>query len=159
MEAITRYGDVGTPERHAKFGGVRETAVDGQLRGKCIESYLDAFLENRIFNQEQHSAVYHLIRDYQKGYLWEWQIVHNYCDAHGLSHSDAEIEREVARKSFDAALRYNSEFSKLSNLAHILLEHIGVYIPPPWKLQQLADRLIKYYCNCPRIEIRSDSST
>lgn len=156
---ITRYGDVGTIERHAKFGGVTEDVVDGQPRARCIESYLDAFLEAKVFNQEQHSSVYQLIRDYQKGYLWQFRMVREYCDAHGLTNMDADMERELSRRSYDAAIRYNQEFTKLSHIAHILLEQMGVYIPPVWKLQQLADRLTKYYCNCPRIELELTSST
>ncbi len=159
MEIITRYGDVGTPERHNKLCGVAETVVDGQLHGKGIESYLDAFLEFKIFNQEQHNVVYQLIRDYQKAYLWEWRIVHEYCDAHGLSSSDAELEREIARKNYDAALKYNYEFAKLSGLAHLTIGQMGVYISPEWKLKQLADRLIKYYCNHERFTVVSLLST
>lgn len=151
---ITRYGDIGTPQRHAKFGGVVIAVIDGQeLATVGATDYLDAFLKAGIFNQDQYNSTYQLIRDYQVGFLFKWKIVKEYCRAAGLPCETADIEREEARRNYNAALRYNPEFSKLSDIAHLLLEHVGVYIPPPWKLRKLADRLTNFYCNHQRIVI------
>jgi hypothetical protein len=146
-KAITKYGDIGTPERHRKFGGVRQDVVDGQKRGKGVENYLDVFLELKIWDMKQYNAAYTLIRDRQKGYLWEWKHVREYGSSGGIAitREEFEEERDKARKAYDAALRYNREFGIIGDFANIVLEEIGVRIPSVWKLQQLADRLIKYY--------------
>lgn len=154
MEEIKKYSDTGTKERHRKHGGVRVTNVEGQLNCKGIESYLDGFLEYRIFTQEQHNSTYQLVRDYQVGCLYKWKIVRDYLNKAGASECDINRIQEEARKNFDAAIRYNGEFIKLANLAHLLLEHTGVAIPPAWKMQQLADRLTKFYRNHDRITLK-----
>jgi hypothetical protein len=148
MQVITRYGVGATPERKMKLGGVSVTIVDGQpISFVGATDYLDAFLQSGIFNQQQYNSVYQLIRDYQIGCLYKWKIIRDYYHSCGLSTQDADSEREKARKDYAAAIKYNHEFTKLSNIAHLLLEHIGVYLPPAWKMQQLADRLTYYYKN------------
>jgi hypothetical protein len=154
METITRYGDVGPPERHLKFGGVEIKVVEGQeLAFAPVTDYLDAFLAAKFFNQEQYNAVYLLIRDYQIGSLYKWKIVKEYLRSQGLSDEDADREREEARRNFNVVIRYNHEFVKLANIAHLVIGSIGVYIPPIWKLQQLSDRLVTFYKNNERIKL------
>lgn len=155
-----RKTDIGTPERHKKSYGVFLTDVDGELLSVVgATDYLDAFRHKGYFNEDQYNSVYQLIRDYQIGVLYKWKIVKELCDAHGLSHEDAEVEREEARRNYNAAVKYNPEFTKLSNLAHLLLEQVGVYIPPIWKMQKIADRLTYYYCNNKRIVVNLNPST
>lgn len=145
-EKITRYGDIGTSERHSKFGGVKVTVIDGQPVAICgITDYLDAFLIGKIFTQEQYNAVYQLVRDYQIGFLYKWRVVKEYIRSAGLSEEEAEEQRESARINFNAALKHNPEFMKLANFAHLLLDAHVMDVAPTWKLVQLADRLIKFY--------------
>lgn len=161
-DVIAKYGYIAPKERYEKFGGVCETKVDGQLHAKGIESYLDAFLESKIFSQEQYNSVSMIIRDYQIGCLYKWKIVRDYLKSAGLSEEDANREREECRKNFYAAIKYNGEFIKLANIAHVLLEHADYYeipeqkdcyFPGKTKLQHLADRLTKFYCTNKRIEM------
>lgn len=146
MEKIIKYGDVGTPERHRKFGGVQEDNIDGQLHAKAkAEDCLDVLFLARVINQEQFNASYQLCRDYKIGCLYKWQRAKEYLRSAGLGPEEAEEERERSRKAFCAAIKYNPEFITIANLTHIILDQIGVRIPAPWKMQQLSDRLIKYY--------------
>lgn len=157
---ITKYGDVGTKERHIKFGGIRSTLVDGQPCGVSeAEDCLDVLLLAKAINQSQFDACFQLCRDYKIGCLYKWKFVKSHLRRAGLSAEEAEEERERCRRDFNSAIRYNSEFIIIANLTHIVLGQVGVRIPAPWKIQQLSDRLIKYYCISGRNEIVSKSST
>lgn len=146
MELITRYGDVGTQARHKKFGGVVEDNIDGQMHARVkAEDCLDALLVAKVISQEQFNACYQLCRDYKIGCLYKYRIVKDYLRSTGLNAEEADEERERSKKAFYAAIKYNNEFIIISDLTHIILEQIGIRIPAPWKMQQLADRLIKYY--------------
>lgn len=158
--SITKYGDVGTPQRHVKFGGVIETNVDGQLRGKGVENYIDAFLEAKIFNQEQFNSAYQLCRDYIIGVARRSNTTMNYNDSHGSATKSLYDMQEEARQCFNHAIRWNPSFLAISALADINIDSdaedkIKKYKTSSEKYQRICDRLTYYYCNFKRDEIIS----
>lgn len=146
MENITKYSDVGTPERHKKFGGVYKDNVEGQIRARVhAEDCFDVLLIGKVINQEQYNACFQLSRDYKIGCLYKWKKAAEHLRGSGLSQEEAEEERQRAKLAFYAAIKYNPQFTRISDMTHIIIDQIGFSIPAPWKIQQLADRLIKYY--------------
>lgn len=153
-----RYGDIGTPERAIKNGGVIKAPKGNQ---DCVIGFSDwpsLFFDRGVIDEDQHASFLQFVRDYNVGIMYKWTVVKSLLKASGLSPEEADVEREEARVNCNAVIRFNPELKSLLNYAHTTLEEVengmvGLYLPLGGRLLKLVEILTKYYKDNHRIKI------
>ena len=154
-----KHGDVGTPERHKKNGGIIPCPKEDQ---DCVQGFSDwpsLMKERDIIDDEQETAFVQFLRDYQVGTLYKWKTVKSLLKSQGLDEKQAEIEREEARQNHNAVISFNRDLSLLANYGHTTIDEVeyglvGLYLPMGSRLYSLLESLVKFYELNHRIKIK-----